>query len=160
MAGFGHQPAGSTSAGWGTPALADLPGGDILRDPATGARMGSRRINPLTRDYEIDAHGRLLGEMQVRHLVQMAVRTLKGSSAMRTLGLNTSAMSRITGDFERRLAGALTNAVQHLTDAKLIEVLGVSEYRAGARGGLKEGRVYARFRWRDLTTKQEHEELF
>ncbi len=159
MAGFGHQPAGSSPAGWGTPALADAPCGDILRDPATGRRTGSRRINPLTRDYEMDGCGRILGDHEVRHLVQMAVHTLKGSSAMRTLGLQTTGMSRITGDFERRLLGAVTNAVEHLVSAGLIEVIGVTEYRAGARNGLREGQVYARFRWRDRTTRQEHEEL-
>lgn len=159
MSGFGHQPAGSSSAGWGTPGLADAPCGDILRDPSTGRRMGSRRINPKTRDYEMDACGRIVGDHEIRHLVQMAVHTLQGSSAMRALGLSTTGMSRITGDFERRLLNAVSNAVAHLVDAKLIEVVGISEYRASTSGGLREGQVYARFRWRDLTTKQEHEEF-
>jgi hypothetical protein len=159
MSGFGRQPAGTSSAGWGTPGLADVPCGDILRDPATGARMGSRRIDPRTRDYALDGCGRILGDGDVRHLVQMALHTVQGSSAMRALGLNTTGMSRITGDFQRRLLGAVTTAVQHLTDAKLIEVLGISDFRSGAQSGLREGQVYARFRWRDLTTSQEHEEL-
>jgi hypothetical protein len=159
MAGFGVQPAGTSSAGWGTPGLADPPCGDILRDPATGERRGSRRIDPRTRDYAMDACGRILGEREVPHLVRMAVQTLKGSSAMRTLGLSTTGMSRITGDFQRRLLGAVTNAVEHLVTAKLIEVIGVFDYRASAEAGLREGQVYARFRWRDLTTRQEHEEL-
>jgi hypothetical protein len=159
MAGFGVQPAGTSPAGWGTPDLADVPCGAVLRDPATGASTGSRKVDPLTRDYAMDGCGRILGEDDTRHLVQMALRTLKASSAMRSLGLDTTGLQRITGDFERRLTGAVSNAVAHIVVAGRIEVLGISEYRAGARGGLQEGRVYARFRWRDLTTKQEHEDL-
>jgi hypothetical protein len=159
MAGFGNQPAGSSPAGWGTPAIADVSGGTILRDTATGKRLGSRKINPTTRDYALDENGRILGEADVRHLVQMAITTLKDSSAVRSLGLSTTGMSRITGDFERRLLGAVTDAVKHLVTGGLITVLGISQYRASVSGGLREGRVYARFRWRDLTTSQEHEEL-
>lgn len=159
MAGFGIQPAGLSPAGWGTPDLADVPGGALLRDTATGKSLGSRKIDSRSRDYELDENGRILGEADVRHLVRMALTTLKDSSAMHSFGLDTTGMSRITGDFERRLLGAVTEAVRHLVTGGLIAVLGISQYRAGASGGLREGQVYARFRWRDLTTSQEHEEL-
>jgi hypothetical protein len=159
MAGIGLQGAGASPAGWGTPSLADAVGGALLRDETTGKSLGSRKIDPLTRDYELDEHGRVLGEHTTRHLVQMALTTAKGSAAMRSLGLNTANMSRITGDFERRVLDAVTSAVAHLVSAGLIQVLGISQYRAGAKGGLREGQVFARFRWRDLTSSEEHEEL-
>ncbi len=159
MSGFGVQPAGTSPAGWGTPDLADIPGGAVLRDPATGKSLGSRKIDSRSRDYELDENGRILGEADVRHLVRMALTTVRDSSVLRSFGLNTTGMSRITGDFERRLLGAVTDAVRHLVTGGQIEVLGISQYRAGVNGGLREGQVYARFRWRDLTTSQEHEEL-
>lgn len=159
MAGFGLQPAGSTPAGLGTPSTADVPGGALLRDTATGKSLGSRKIDPVSRDYELDANGRIVGEHDVRHLVQMALTTLKGSSAMRVLGLNRTGLARITGDFERRVLGAVADAVSHLVSAGLIELIGVSQYRASTAGGLREGQVYARITWRDLTSSQEHEEL-
>ena len=158
MSGFGVQPAGTTPAGFGTPDLADVPGGALLRDTATGKSLGSRKIDSRSRNYEMDENGRILGETDVRHLVRMAITTVKGSSAVLPFGLDSSG-SRITGDFQRRLLGDITAAVKHLITGGFMEVLGVSQYRAGARDGLREGQVYARFRWRDLTTSQEHEEF-
>lgn len=155
MSGLGGQPFGSSSYSLGTPAITDGSPGKILHDPETGTTEGSRYINPRTRDFEVDKHGRLRGQMNVRHLVQMAIQTAKGSSAVRELGLDSSDLEVITSDTERRLSQALEEAVAHLVGANLIVSLGVTRYRAGPSDGLIAGRVYSKFNWRDVATGEE-----
>lgn len=152
MSGFGNQPFGSTPYSIGAPAVVDGSPGTILRAAETGQSEGSRYINPTTRDFEIDEHGRMRGQRNVRHLVQMAIQTAKKSSAMRELGLDTDDLEVITGDTEKRLTRALEEAVAHLVSANLIVSLGVTRYRAGPSDGLIAGRVYTRYNWRDVAT--------
>lgn len=159
MAGMGKQPCGLSPTGWGTPNLANVPAGGIMADPKTGEALGSRAIDPLTRDYIIGTNsGRIVGQSDTRHLVQMALHTVLNSSAMRGLGLDGASMRRITPDLRRRLNLAIEASVKHIVDAGLIKSLGVTEYRAGRADGFREGRVFARYRWRDLRTQQEYEE--
>lgn len=155
MSGIGGQPFGSSSYSLGTPAITDGSPGEILYDPDTGRSEGSRYINPATRDFQLDASGRLRGQLNVRHLVQMAIQTAKGSAAVRELGFDTSDLDVITSDTERRLSQALEEAVAHLVAANLIVSLGVTRYRAGPSDGLVAGRVYSKFNWRDVATGEE-----
>lgn len=150
---------GTSPAGWGTPDLATVPSGAILVDSTTTRSLGSRKINPLTRDLTLDAStGRVVGDGDTRHMVQMALHTLKSSSAMRSLGFDSTDMARLSGDFERKLRDRVEAAVAHLVTAGLIEVIGVSQFKSAARDGLREGQVFARFSWRDLTTSQVFQE--
>jgi hypothetical protein len=151
MSGFGSQPFGSSPYGIGTPAVAPELGGSILRDEANGLSTGSRKIDPRTRDYVLDANGRILGMSDTKQLVLLAVSTDKGSSAMRELGQVLRSIDRITTNFSRRVDSTLRAAVQHLVNRRLIEVVG-SEVQV-----LRSGVAFARFRWRDLTTGREEE---
>lgn len=146
MAGFGSQPFGTSPYGIGVPATAAAPGGKVLRDPNTGQATGSRRIDPVTKDYVLDEHGRILGMSNTRQLVLMAVTTAKGSAAMRQLGHEIFRIGRVSPNFERRVDFELRRAVQHLVDRDLIEVVEV-QVRL-----LKAGVALARLRWRDLST--------
>jgi hypothetical protein len=149
--GFGSQPFGSTPYGLGSPATAPARGGALLRDATTGQSRGSRKINPSTRDYELDEYGRLLGMSDVHQLVLLAVSTTKGSAAMRTLGHELRKIERISANFIRRVESALTTAVQHLVDAGLVEVVDVEVEL------VRPSVARARLRWRDLTTGLDEE---
>lgn len=152
MSGFGSQPFGSSSYGIGTPAVYSGTGGDVLRDAKTGARLGSRKIDPTTKDYVLDSNGRILGMNDVQQLVLLATSTTKGTSAMRSLGQEIRKIDRITSNFTQRVRNTLTAAVQHIVDRGLIEVLGVSVQI------LRPGTVYVALRWRDLTQGSSSEE--
>lgn len=146
MSGFGSQPFGSSPYGIGTPAAATESGGSILRDETTGQAWGSRKIDPVTKDYVLDDNGRILGMSDVHQLVLLAVSTTKGSSAMRQLGQEIKGIDRITTNFVRRVDTTLRAAVQHLVDKELIEVLGVTV------DVVRPGVTLARLRWRDLAS--------
>jgi hypothetical protein len=149
MSGFGSQPFGTGPYGLGTPATATSIGGSILRDTTTGESLGSRQIDPLTKDYVLDDNGRLLGMSDVKQLVLIAVSTTKGSSAMRELGHELRSIDRITANFAARVRNTLLAAVQHIVDRRLIEVLDVVVEL------VRPGVAKVRLRWRDVSTQNE-----
>lgn len=153
MSGFGSQPFGSSPYGIGTPATAPEQGGALLRDTVTGQTRGARRIDPLARDYVLDENGRLLGVDNIKQLVQLAISTSRGSAAMRRLGQALREIDRVSPNFQRRVDQALREAVQHLVNDDLIEVVG-TEVQI-----LRSGVAFARLRWRDLETGLDEEEL-
>lgn len=160
MTGAGTQPAGTSSAGLGTSDTATSPGGVFLRDIRTGASLGARKIDPNTKDYVLDANGRILGRDYVQHAVQMSLTTERGSSAVSTLGHRLRTLDRITPNFERRVLALLTEAVAPLVQLGYVEVLGFTSFVVGDnKNGLPRGAIYGRFRWRDRTTALEHTEL-
>ena len=151
MAGFGTQRAGSSSSGTGGPAIGQSMPGVVLRDPATQAMSSSRAIDSVARDYQYDAvTGRLLGMNDVRQLVQLAVSTDKGTSAMRSLGNELKGIDRITSNFERRVTDALNGALSDLISRGLVSIADIVIQRIGPT------KVFVRLEWRDLTTGVEH----
>lgn len=150
MSGYGSQPYGSSRYGIGTASQAPIPGGSVLRDPQTGASSGSRRIDPVTRDYVVDSSGRALGMNDVQQLVEIAIQTVKYSSAMNSLGQRLGDIDVIGDNIERQVRNVLEEAVAHLTSRNLVEIVSVVVTR------LHPGAIRILFRWRDLTTGEEH----
>lgn len=151
MAGFGIQPAGTTPAGLGTPALATPNVGSALVDPRTGTQTGSRLIDTRTKDYVVDANGRLSGMGNVPQLVYLAVQTTKSSSAIQDLGRRPMG-EVVAANIQALVLNNLRDAVSDLVVAGLIEVLGLEQFRVGPDGVLLPGATYGHFRYRDLTT--------
>jgi hypothetical protein len=145
MSGFGSQPFGSSPYGLGTPAVATDLGGATLADQ-NGVQQGSRRIDPLTKDYVLDDTGRIAGMANTHQLVLLAVSTTKGTAAMRTLGHELKKIERISANFVRRVDTTLRACVQHLVLRGLIEVVGTSVQVA------RPGVGFAKLNWRDLTS--------
>jgi len=160
MSGAGIQAAGASSAGFGTSTAATVQEGAFLRDTRTSKKLGARKIDPNTRDYVLDTNGRILGMNEVQHAVQMSIHTDLGSAAVQSMGQKLRTIKRITPGIEREILAILSAAVQPLVAQGLIEVVGFTHFVAGDdRNGLQRGAVYGRFKWRDLTTTQVHEEL-
>ncbi len=157
MSGFGSQPFGSSSFGIGVPASTVAPDKRVFRDPRTSDSLSARRIDPFTRDYVRSDTGMYEGMPATLQMVQIAVSTKKGSSAMIALGHELDQITVITAGLEQRVESALREAVAHIVAQKLIEVLGVSMFLAGRDDGLQPGQVHTRFRFRDLTTNTIHE---
>lgn len=151
--GLGLFPFGTTPYGVGSPAPAPSLGGNILTDPATGESTGSLYIDPITGDYVLDGYGRLRGMDDVKQLVLLSVKTTLGSAGFLSLGNTLKSIDRITSNIEQRVDSALRECVRRLTDAGLIEVVGIDVQLP------KPGTVFARFRWRNLLTNSEDVEL-
>lgn len=151
MSGAGFQPAGTSSAGIGAPTEGN-PQDGVVFTGQDGTSNGSRYIDAITRDYVMDANGRITGMPNVPHLVQFAILTEKNSSAVRSIGQELKSLDRITPNFHKRVLGVLTAALQPLIDARLVEVIGFESFKSSQTdSGLRPGQVYGRLLWRDLT---------
>lgn len=148
--GFGSQGFGSSPYGIGVPSVGNPPGGAVLRDPLTGTSSGSRRIDPVTRDYVLDDNGRTLGMSDVQQLVLMALQTVRNSSAMNGLGQSLGDIVVIGDNIERQIASIFENALAHLVARGLVQIISTTVTR------LHPGAIKATVRWRDLTTSTEH----
>lgn len=159
ITGAGLQYAGTSSSGYGDPGSATGIAGVFLRDTLTGKSFGARRINPSTRDFEMDTNGRVLGRNYVQAAVQMCVHTVHQSSADGSLGHRLGSIDRIRPNFERVVESILREALSPLIIRGLVEVIAFQDGRKGnGRNGLLPGAIYGRLLWRDLTTGQEHTE--
>lgn len=107
MAGFGTMSFGLGAFGLGTPAEApDVPTGEV----------GSRYINPISKDYEVDGvTGQLKQMPKNMQRVLLALATLRSSAtAVPRFGL---VLPRKMGtSFEKELELAIRLALIHLTD--------------------------------------------
>lgn len=150
MLGAGFAPAGTSPAGIGAPSTASAPAGSVFRDPYTGAIRTGRRIDPRTRQYVFDSNGRIEGIDTVPQLVQMAMSTEKGSSAMVSLGHELKKVTEITDNFDRRIRDTIDGALDALVKQVMVRIDSVDVERIGTSG------AYIHVRWTDRTTGQEH----
>lgn len=148
MAGFGIAPLGTAPYGLGTPATSSTNGGVLLPNDL-GETQGSRYINPRTRRYEYDEHGRARGQHNIQHLVQMAFLTIRGTSAMTDLG-DYAPDGVIGQNFVSRRKEGITQALSRLTRDKLIAIVSIDV-------DTRNRPVFTIVRWRDLTTEIEQE---
>lgn len=146
--GTGLQAAGTTPAGFGAPTQSALGANTVLPDARDTGSHGSRKIDPITRDYVMRSDGRLEGMNNVQQLVQLAV-----TNAAPKL----QELDRLDSGFEQAVLSILTGAVAPVVAQGLVEVVGVST-RMNEEGGLKGGQAVTVFRWRDRTTNEERSE--
>ncbi len=142
MAIFGVPPYGI-----GTPAVVARVRGKVYRNPYTGRQNGARKIDPVARDYVIDTTtGQSVGMTPAQQQVYLAVKTAKGSSAMRELGQTLLKIKRIGPNIERQVDMILRGAVDHIVKAGVIEVVETLVVM------VRTGVVLFRLRWRDIST--------
>jgi hypothetical protein len=147
--GFGDSPFGSGPYGLGTPATPPTPAPQMYADPVTGQIGSGRLIDPVTRQYAIDASGNTVGQGTVPQLVQLAYATVQGSSILASLGETFREVQVIGDGFVQTITDKAIAPVQGLVDQKLVAVLGVDVKRIGDSG------VSIAVRWRDLSTNIE-----
>jgi hypothetical protein len=151
MSGFGIQPAGLSPAGVGTPATAPANSGFALRNAFDGSAAGSRKLDPATNQYAIDSYGRVTGMSSAQQLVQLAIKTDKGSSAVRKLGNELYKIDRITDNFNRRVNDVITNALTDLVNRKLIAITSIEAQQ------VQGSRAFIIIKWTDLSTNTEEQ---
>jgi phage baseplate assembly protein W len=137
MAGFGSSPVGSNPFGYGTPVTNAA--------PPLGT-VGSRYIDPLTRDYAVDdSTGQMKQMPSLRQRVYLTVMTVKGSSSsLPNFGL--SVPGKLDQSAERRISNAILSALNQLIVVeKILAVNSIAVERYPL------GRVRVNVSWTDLT---------
>lgn len=148
--GFGMSPLGSAPYGWGSPAGAPVQGGIVFPDSTGTKSLDCRGINQSTGRYDFDSYGRIKGQASVPQLVQLALKTVLQSSAVRTLGTDWNALKDIGDNFAKQFDGAVRAALNSLVTQKLVAILDITSQRINTTA------VFGRVRWQDLTTTLEH----
>jgi hypothetical protein len=147
--GAGFSAAGSCPAGFGDIVQAPAPATDNLIDDK-GIQRTARAINPITGDYILRASGRAQGVSRSAQLVLIRLRTILNSSSVANLGLRASDGDR-SAVIDRRTQANITDALQDLVDAGIIELISVT-----VNADLP-WRQRPLVRWRDLSTGAEEQ---
>ncbi len=138
-AGIGMQAAGTSLAGLGVPAtIVAVP------EPSTG----SRYLNPVTRDWEVDPATSQMAQMpSVRQRVLIALLTDRGS-ATASPGLGVRYPDKIGKAFEAEVRHSVRSALAHLTleDDPVIRIDQIKVER------LWTGRILVTLTFTDLET--------
>ena len=150
--GAGLSPAGTAAAGYGIPDSGTPLPNTILADVRTGSFQTGRQLNPATRDYIMLPTGVLQGQGTVPQLVQLALTTQLGSSALVNLGIDLSNATEKGSDFQRQMATLVANALSPLVAGKLVrlDAVIVSEPPSNPDAGI------AIVKWFDLTTQTQN----
>jgi hypothetical protein len=142
---------GTSSYGVGTPSTAPVPGGRIFRNTKTGGALDARKIDPTTRQYELDDYGRVLGMSGVAQRVQLALQTDLGSAALTDLGSDLRKIESFTDNHSQQVDTAIRRALGSLVTEKLIRVDSIAVDRFSRNG------AFITVRWVDLVTNTEEE---
>lgn len=150
--GTGVSPAGAAAAGYGVPDAASVPNNAILPAAITGFPQTGRYLNPQTGDYQFTSDGRLMGMDTVPQLVTIALKTIRGSSAIPTLGQTFSQIQEKGPSFLAQMTAACNMALADLVKRNMVQIKRVftQEYPSNPDAGV----VW--LKWTDLTTDLEH----
>ncbi len=146
--GAGSCPVGSSAAGYGVPDKAFAPNNAVLPGIRTGLPQSGRFIDPTTKSYVFLTDGRLKGVSTVPQLMQIALTTVSGSSAVAGLGQSFTTIAEKGSDYQRRVATGVAAAVADIVRQRLAELISVDVQVPDSNpdGGI------CRIQWRDLTT--------
>lgn len=137
--GAGATPAGTSSAGSGSPATTIAPAGTLLPDRLSGVTQTGRYIDPSTGQYDLATTGLAIGMGTVPQLVQLAV-----------FDIDFSGIDVIGPDAPARMTNLITSALAGFIATKQLAIVSINATQIGPNA------MGATLRWRDLTTGQEH----
>ena len=149
--GAGLCPAGLAAAGYGVVDTGTAPLNALLPDVRTGLPRTGRAIDTVKKDYVMQSDGRLQGFDTVPQLVQLALSTALGSSAIQNLGIDWTKAQEKGSDFQRQLATIVANALAPLVAQKLVEVRAVIVSEPPSNPDAGVGFV----KWFDMTSQTE-----
>lgn len=136
--GAGFCPAGFAPYGSGTPDAAPIPGGSLLRDTLTGLTLSSRKIDPATGDFVMDAFGRIEGMTAGQQAMYIAFKGENVFAGVDVIGPN----------FDREIRSRVSTAVQRAVAQGLISNVRTEIGHTGSR-------AFTLIRFFDETTKTE-----
>lgn len=122
--GVGISPLGVGAYGFGTPAVAPVPGGKVNRD-SRGLQLGSLAISlePGTKgQYVFDEFGRRKGMSDSQHMVILALTEVLGKCIVKDLGARFFETRKIYESFEQDQKQRVNEALAALVARKLIAI--------------------------------------
>lgn len=151
--GAGLAPAGTSSAGYGVPDTAHTPVNGVLPDALTGLPQPGRLINPATGSYLFTADGRVQGVSRAQQLVQLAMSTIAGSSALPSLGHTLGQIQEKGVDLLSAVTAAVTTAFAPIVSQGLVTLnsVDVQDYTTQT-----PDRALILVKWTDNTTSTQH----
>jgi hypothetical protein len=111
-----------------------------------GSRGDCGRISTVSGDYVLTDTGERVGWSSTEQRVYLALRTVLGSSAVPTMGIDLPSGGVINDNLFQRIRNAVLAALKSLTTAGLIEVVDVATARVG------QSAVQTTVTWRDTGT--------
>jgi hypothetical protein len=134
--GFGFSPFGTSPLGFGAVPTPNSTTAKLLVKE-DGTRGNAAYIDPATGDYVIDDAGQKRGADSVPMMVQLALLTVKDSSAVIGFGLEPFG-GLFSTDVDRKVDASARAALSHMTKRKLISIQGVTFTRVNERAGMIE----------------------
>jgi hypothetical protein len=134
--GTGTSPFGTGAYGYGTAAVAPVPGGLINRD-SRGRQQGSLALLQPTSpggqsyamtsqspkiQYVFDEFGRRVGAPDVVHMVILALATVRGTSVDPNIGQRFAEIRKVKDSFQKDMQTRVEEALADLTSRKLIRI--------------------------------------
>lgn len=144
--GIGFAPIGTSLWGYGTVDIANSSSTNVLKK-TDGTQGAVALIDPKTRDYVLDDTGQKVGVDSVPHMVDLALSTVRDSSAVQEFGLDLSNLNIFSANAQRLADAAVRVCLKNLTDSKLVSIQSVSLDKDPS-----QDRGLILVRWVDLTT--------
>src|SRR5713101_6487420 len=113
FSGAGSSGAGSTFAGFGTPAAANIPNFNLYKT-VLGNNRTCRLIDPISKDYVLDDFGNFVGQTNAQQLVYLALVTARDSSILSNFGLDIFNVQVIKSDTLQNLRNSVNEALRDL----------------------------------------------
>lgn len=151
--GAGACPAGTSFAGYGLPDLSAAPNHATLPDAKTGLPQTGRLLDPTSQSYKFTADGRVIGQSTGQQLVQLAVKTIVGSSVIANLGMDRSRLQEKGANFAQTVTSVVTDAFAPIVSQGLVTLnsVDVQDYPN------IPDRSVVTIKWTDNSTGQEHD---
>src|SRR5258705_10607004 len=123
----------------------------MLLDPYAPQRLDSPRIDPVTRDYAVDAHGNPYGMTRGQQYVELVFITDEGTCCIPTLGNKLKDITVISDSFVQEVQQTIRTALADGTNSGLITIKAIDVQRFGTTG------AFIKTSWIDNATGREFE---
>lgn len=151
--GAGLSGAGTSDAGYGAIDAGAIPSPNMLVDPFAPLKLSSPRIDPVTRDYAVDAQGNPYGMTRAQQYVELVFITEIGTSCIPALGNRLKDITVISDSFVQDVQQTIRTALSEGTASGLITIRSIDVIRFGTTG------AFIKTVWRDNATGREFEKV-
>jgi len=105
----------------------------------------TRFIDPNTGDYVFDDNGRIVGGNAIQQMVYLAIKTIRGSSAVADLGQSFSNVKTIGANYITLVKNEVNKSLKYMIDNKLIQLIDVVVNQQGTQAQIQ-------IKWKDIAT--------
>lgn len=147
LLGFGLAPFGTSAYGYGQFDYSATDPKPALFQQLNGDPGQTALIDPTTGDYVVDQRGREIGTDNISIKVQLALLTLKNSSAVDNFGLDLSSLDIFKANTQSTIQAAIRIALSDLVKKKQISIQTITFQK-------KDLTAFINVKWINLITKK------